>query len=153
MNRKPLVKVRGKVRELPDGDSLDASVVETLLTGENKDVVTIFAGQPVAVHSSGVGFVLADATAPGKEAVGLAQTDIAVGVSGPVLIDGLLQMDDWTEATGSETLAPRSQWFLSTVAGKLSTTAPTVTGNIVQSVARSVAPDMVKIEVDEETLL
>jgi hypothetical protein len=110
----------------------------------NKDASTIRAGQAVAVHSSGTGVVLANATVAGKDACGIATTDIAPSAAGVVQTEGQLVLSDWTYAVGSATLAARGVYYLDTIGGKITTTPPSSVGNIWQKVG---------VEIDTKTLL
>lgn len=121
-------------------------------TAQNKDTVMIKKGQVVAVHSSGIGVVLADAGAsPPRRAVGLAQQDIAIGASGVIQTGGSLALTDWTEATGTITLS-MGGYFLDSVAGRMSQAAPSAPG-IVQDMGDAVAPDTLSVKVLEAILL
>lgn len=122
-------------------------------TAENKDVATIKAGQPVAIHSSGTGVVRANATTSGKECVGLAMADIAVAVSGDIQTDGQLTLADWTDATGAATLAARATYYLDTTAGKLATASPGTVGNISQSCGSEVTTTTLDIRLRYPILL
>lgn len=135
------------------GTGRSASFADVQLTpfsysAENKDVVTIKAGQPVAIHSSGVGIIRADATAPGKESIGIAMVDIAVGFAGAILVDGPMMLADWTDATGAVTLDPRAIYFLETTPGKLTTTPPAVPGNVLQRCGLELATNILSIKMD-----
>jgi hypothetical protein len=108
----------------------------------------------VTAHSSGTGFILANAT-PGftKRCWGFAKDSIAPTFSGTILTEGLLTLSDWTAATGGVTLAPAAIYFLDTVDGKMTTTPPGAAGRIVQKVGRSVKPDTLEIEIDQIAIL
>jgi hypothetical protein len=120
---------------------------------QNKDVVTIRKGQPVAVHSSGVGVVLAGAALNGMYAVGLAKEDIAVGASGPIADFGDFQMSDWTPVVGSPSLAAKATYFLSDVVGQLSTVSPSSPGDVSQIVLREIAPDTASLRIESPILI
>lgn len=119
-----------------------------VFTAENKDVVPILKGQPVAVDPSGVGVVLANGTVYGKECVGLATEDIAVGFTGVILVDGPLELADWTDVTGSADLVPLGVYFLDTVSGKLTTTPPETVGYVLQRCGVQLTPAILQIKVD-----
>jgi len=122
-------------------------------TDENKDGVTVDAGMAVAAHSSGTGFLRANATDNTKNAIGLLQTDTASLSSGPVQVDGPFTLSDWTAVTGSATLAALGVYFLDTVAGKLTATPPSSGGNVVQKIGRAISPTTLEIEVEVAILL
>jgi hypothetical protein len=110
-------------------------------------------GQPVAIHSSGVGVVLASAANNSKNAIGLATEDIAPTFSGVILVDGPLTLADWTNVIGSVTLATKATYWLSATAGLLTTSAPTTIGQIDQVVGKSVSTDTLEIKISESVLL
>ncbi len=111
---------------------------------ENKDVVTIKAGQAVAIHSSGIGSVLATAVGVASPCVGLAIIDVAPTFSGATQTDGILELDDWTDAAGSVELS-RGLYFLDTTSGMITQTAPVVSGQIVQPIGNGVSPTKLDI--------
>lgn len=121
---------------------------------ENKDVAVASQGMAVAMHSSGVGVVKASAADNSKHAVGLAAVAIAVGVAGAVLTEGLLSLPDWTAVTGSAALVAKATYFLDpSTPGRLTSTAPSAAGQVVQIVGREVAPDTLEIEIEPPILL
>jgi hypothetical protein len=123
--------------------------------GENKSGSTMVPGQAVAVHSSGVGFVLADATDATLPAAGLVVTGAAASASVTVLTDGLLTLADWSAVTtaAAASLSAHAVYFLSTTAGKITTLAPTAGGNINHYVGRAVGPQTLDIEIGYPILL
>lgn len=133
--------------------SRTSSGTSSTFSAENKDSTTILKGQPVAIHSSGTGIVRANATNNTKNTIGLAGQDVAQGFSSPVSISGPFSMADWTNVTGSSLLASIAVYYLDTVAGKLTTTPPVATGNVVQFVGRALAPDTLDLAIEQTTLL
>lgn len=103
----------------------------------NKDVVTIKKGQPVAIHSSGSGVVLAAATSLDTLAIGLATADIPAASIGPILTDGPLLVSDWTAAVGSVSLTAKKQYYLSATTGKLTINPPSSSTNVSQPVGKA----------------
>ena len=92
---------------------------------------TMVAGQPVYT-SSNDNVDLADASALATSMlVGLAFSDATATNSGEVLTNGVLQLSDWTNIIGSTNLTSGSTYYLSTTAGELTTTPPSVAGEIV----------------------
>lgn len=120
---------------------------------ENKDSVTLNAGQPVATHSSGTGVVRANATDNSKPACGLVKTGSAAAVASKIQTDGLLTLADWTNATGTTALSAGARYYLSATVGLLTTTPPSSTGNVVQLVGKAVSLDTLRLEIEEEILL
>lgn len=92
------------------------------LIRENVDVVQIKAGQAVTAVSLGV--ELANPSSNSTLAIGLALGDLNVGESGIIITTGQVELTDWTEVIGSASLSVNANYFLDTVAGKLSTTPP-----------------------------
>lgn len=130
-----------------------AEIGETLgwdsaFSEENKDVGSIFAGAPVAPHSSGTGAVLATAAAPVKPAVGLATGVAAVGYPVTVQTAGQFTLSDWTAVTGSVTLDPLARYFLDTAVGKLTVSPTSVVGNINQLIGLSLNPSTLELVLD-----
>lgn len=93
------------------------------LIRENVDVVQIKAGQAVTAVSTGI--ELANPSANSTLAIGLALGNMSVGESGVIITTGQVELDDWTEVIGSTDLTVNANYFLDSVAGKLSTTPPT----------------------------
>jgi len=120
---------------------------------ENKDIVTVLRGQPVTVHSSGTGFVRANASDNTKHTVGLLDVDTNVGASNNIITDGVFYMGDWTNVIGSATLAPKSDYFLDTVSGKLTTTPPIVPGQVSQPIGHSLSLTSLSVEIEDAILL
>lgn len=112
-----------------------------LFRSENKDSVTIKAGQAVASHFSGVGIILASSS---LVCIGIAAKDIEVGFIGEVQTDVLLKLNDWTEGTGTMELAPLADYFVSESPGILSTNPPTV-GIFLQKMGRSISPNTLRV--------
>src|SRR5438046_2469988 len=115
----------------------DSSIPQTF-SAENKDA-TFVPGQPLAVHSSGVGLVRANATDNNKNAVGLAVFGASIGNSETVQTNGVFRLGNWTHVTGSEALAPLAAYFLDAAGGLLTITPPSVAGQVVQRVGVAVS--------------
>lgn len=133
---------------------LPAANAGTVLEAENKHGSTVSAGMVVTTHSSGTGFVLADATDIGKSVTGIARESIANTVSGEIQSEGLITLADWTAATGSSTLAAKANYFSDPAnPGKLTTTAPTTTGHVSQLVGVAVSDDTMDLILSPPILL
>lgn len=118
---------------------------------ENQDTVTILRGQVVAVHPDGIW--RANASDDSRNAVGLMSEDTAVGSSNNVVTDEVFTMADWTNVTGEPSLNPGDIYFLDIVSGKLTTTAPSVPGQVAQQVGRAISSIALDIECEEAILL
>lgn len=117
-----------------------------VIAAPNKQAAVIEAGQVCAIHSSGTGFVLANA-ATGVLGIGLAQGRMIVDGAGSIITSGLIRISDWTNVIGMMTFPPRAKLWLDINAGKLILTPPTTTGNFVQQIGESVSQDTVLINV------
>lgn len=126
-----------------------------VLEGENKSGGALVPGQAVAVHSSGTGFVLADATGDTLPAAGFVVVGAAAAASITVTTDGLLTLTDWSALTteAGTLLAAHAVYFLSTTAGKITTTPPTTAGNVNHYVGRAVGPQTLEVEIGYPILL
>lgn len=133
---------------------LPAANAGTVLEAENKSGSTISPGMVVTTHSSGTGFVLADATGIGTSVTGIARESIANTVSGEIQSEGLITLADWTAATGSSTLAAKANYFSDPAnPGKLTTTPPTTVGYVVQLVGVAVSSDTMDLILSSPILL
>lgn len=122
-------------------------------TAENKEGISLSAGMPVAVHSSGVGVVRASAADNQKNAVGLALLGAAPAMAETVQVGGPVTLSDWTAVTGTATLQARAIYYLSTIPGMLTTTPPETPGQVVQQVGMALSATTLGVEIDEAILL
>ncbi len=111
------------------------------LIRENVDAVQIKAGQAVTAVTLGV--ELANPSSDTTLAIGLAIGNMNVGEPGVIITTGQIELDDWTDVTGSADLTVNANYFLDSVAGKLSTTPPTNLIN--QIVGRAVTTKILAI--------
>lgn len=118
---------------------------------ENADTTTIFRGQVVAVHPNGIW--RANASDDTRNAVGLMSENTPVGSVNNVVTDEVFTMADWTEVTGEPSLNPGDIYFLDVVSGKLTRTAPSTLGQVVQQVGRAISSIALDIECEEAILL
>lgn len=131
------------------GENLDG-VDSYLFTAENKDLTQLYPGQPVGTHTSGTGIVRANASAVGqKAAIGIVAQGIQVSVSGLVQTEGIIEVADWTRATGSQYLTPGSDYYLSTTLGKITRTAPSGAGQILQLVGHALTQTKLDIRLED----
>lgn len=121
--------------------------------GENKDSTTIIAGGAVTIHASGVGVRKADAATAGRECVGLVSATTAVGFVATVRTSGLLTLGDWSLVTGTPTLVPRTTYFLSATAGRITSTPPAIAGQRVQQIGVAVSADTLVLQILPPILL
>lgn len=153
--RKPLVIIDGQLQELPTSDTLNAPVSAIdLITKTNGNASAITIGQPVYVKADGT-VDLAGAAASGTKAVvGLVRdASIAAATSGNIQTDGILVCADWTAVTGTATLTPGTQYFLSPTEGQLTSTAPTTPGHFVVRVGLATATDTMEIDTERGGVL
>lgn len=128
--RKPLVLNSGQLEELSSSDNLDANVVEVdVLT--RVAAATLIAGQPVYESSAtDVDKAAANADATSK-CIGLAKAAIAAAASGTIQTSGVITLTtgEWDAVCGTTGgLAGGTQYYLSSTAGLLTSTAPSTTG-------------------------
>lgn len=150
-DRKPLVLVNGRIRQLDANDFLDANVNEVdLVTKLNDNANPITKGQPV--YTSGAGEVdLARANALSTaQILGLVKDATINDVeSGKIQTDGVLMATtgEWDAVTGdSGGLTPGADYFLSpTTAGMLTTTPPSTIGQFVTFVGRALSTTELEI--------
>jgi hypothetical protein len=122
-------------------------------TAENKEAIAITRGEVVASHPSGTGFALASAADNSRNGLGLAADSIAAGIAGDVQLGGVLELEDWTEVVGSPALAAKTTYYLDTVPGKLTASAPSIPGQVVQVIGNSISPTALRLEIEEPVLL
>ena len=126
----------GKIPALDVSGKLDSSMMPVGV-GSETDVITaseaLAAGDFVNIYSnSGIKCRKADATTVGKEACGFVLA--AVSSSAQATVYRLSQSN--TQLTS---LTPGSKYYLTTVAGTISVTPPSASGNIVQAVGYAVS--------------
>lgn len=127
----------------------------------NKDAVVLKMGTPVAVHSSGEGMVRAIADGIDHQCVGFLRDAPVEGVqvahTGNVLVDGVLELLDWTDIVGVNTLTAHMLYFLDAlIPGKLTTAPPTYDPAkeiFVQSIGVAVTPNKLEFDIQQPILL
>ena len=108
------------------------------------------------VYVSGDGTVdLAQADAVGTStAIGIALTTTSATEQGQYRAEGQVEVSNWTAITGTALLTPGSIYFLSTtVAGGLTTTAPSTAGETIVRVGRALTTTRLDIEIAQPVLL
>lgn len=157
--RKPLVLANGQMQQLQAGDQLEAPLVgsaQQILTNNDGGTVVICA--PVYTDASG-SFKRAQANATATSAViGLvAQATIANAAAGPVVLVGTFtatttQWDAVTGQTGG--LTAGAAYFLDpATAGRLTTTAPSTTGQVVAPIGLALSTTQLEIKIRSTVLL
>lgn len=147
----PEIGLTSKPPPTPPGPG-GAEVAGLLYTSQNKDTVPLQAGQVVTVHASGTGVVRAAAT-PTTGGVGIVTAPAAVGEAPQIQTDGVVSLSDWSAATGTVSLSPRGAYYLDTVQGRLTLTAPTAVGQVVQVIGRAISSTELDLEIGEPILL
>jgi hypothetical protein len=110
---------------------------------------TMNVGQPVYVTAADT-VNLSDASSNlTSNAVGLAATDAGSGESVVVFTDGPIDQADWTAVIGTTLLTPGVQYYLDTTAGQMSTSPPTVNGQVVVRMGTALTTTVFDIEVNE----
>lgn len=136
----------GKIPALDAAGRLDTSVMPT---GIGADTATIEASEGLAAgdlvnvwNDGGTPKVRkADATAVGKEAVGFVLEVVTSGANATVYFEGRI--------TGLSGLTPGARQYLSTTAGARTETAPSTTGNVLQTIGRAIGTDTISFEPGE----
>jgi len=152
--------VNGRISNLPPGDTLNAVVVEVdSFNLTNGDASAVPICTPVCLTGVADTFNLARADASGTADVFalVSAPSIAAAASGAVQTDGFdvattAQWDAVTGQTGG--LTPSAAYFLSAVtAGRLTTTAPTATGQFCCYVGRAISTTVMEISLDRAIAL
>jgi hypothetical protein len=118
---------------------------------ENRDSVTLRAGQAVMPHSSGSGVERWNGTRP---LIGLVAVDLAPMMAGAVVLSGALTFPDWGLATGSAALVPGSRYFADdAVPGLLTPVAPTQSGRVLQLVGIAISTVTLELRFTDQILL
>jgi len=147
------------VRTVNDTQVVEAGTLVNINTGggggsttfdaTNKAGATVYAGMVVAKHSSGSGYVFANATDDLARAIGVATVDAADNAAGTYQTDGIIDINDWTNATGAATLATNGRYYLDTLNGKLTVTPPSSAGNVVQYIGTALSTTALDISISQ----
>lgn len=122
-------------------------------SAENKDIETIYRGQPVAIHPSGSGVWKASASDDTRNAVGLMSEDTEVGSSNNVTTDDVFTQADWSAVVGATNLQGGEIYFLDVVSGHMTTSPAGVSGEVVQILGRAISNIALDIEIEGAVLL
>lgn len=139
--RKPLVAADdGFPEEIPAGDDLDAPGFSGDVTsGTNANAGAIVIGAPVYWSAAG-SYDKARANATGtKNVCGLQKdTTVAAGGTGTIVISGMITATtgQWDAITGQTGGLTAGAWYFldAATAGKMTTTAPTGSGNFIKPI-------------------
>lgn len=114
----------------------------------NAEAFTLYGGQPVYLSGSG-SFRVSQANSLSTICNGILASITGSNSTGTIIFIGLLQLADWTVATGgSPTLTVGSYYYLSQgAAGIITTIPPTGTGQINQYLGLAVEPDTLSINI------
>jgi hypothetical protein len=135
------------------GDKGDPGTAIISYEAQNKDSVIIQAGAPVTQHPSGSGVVLASAAQVSTFCVGFALAAISPGFAGSILTDGLLVLADWTPLIGTVSLQAKAKYYLDPVAGRITASAPSAQGQIVQFIGIAIDTSTLEIRISQTILL
>ena len=126
--------------------------VDFVYSGEADEAIA--AGQPVYVKSTGhVGLAKANNLLT-QNVAGLATSGVALAHSLLYNTDGRLQLDDWSEVTGTTLLVPGSIYFLSdSDYGTMTISPPTQIGSYVIRIGKAVSFVIMDIEISQSVLL
>jgi len=127
--------------------------VETVYYSAEADSSTKI-GSPL--YLTGVGHVdLAQADAAGTvQVVGLALEAVSTGFTCQYISEGSIERTDWTDVAGTVALSAGATYFLDTsLAGRITSTAPTTGGQYVVRVGRAVNTTTLDIEIELPILL
>ncbi len=140
----------GEIGQLKAGDTLDITASSNQqFSATNQTAGVIYIGQPVYIQGANmVDLALADAKATSGVIGLVADASIDSSAVGTILTDGILTSTDWTAVVGEATLTVGSVYFLSdTVAGTLTTTAPTTTGSFVTRVGTAISTTTLEVTI------
>ena len=115
---------------------------------------TIKIGYPIYIKASGhLDPARANAQAT-TGAVGVSISDAAAAATCKYLTEGKVTRSDWTEVAGVTSLTPGVLYYLSpTTAGRITSTAPTTTGQFVVVIGRATSATELDIEIATPVLL
>lgn len=153
-SRKPMVDINGTIQELPASDTLDAVVNEVdvvnKVNGEGTDLVP---GEPVYVFS-GTDVKRARANADGtRGVVGFSKAAITASASGTIQTNGVLTLTtgEWDAVAGTTGgLTAGTRYYLSAAtAGRITSTAPSASGNWVKCVGIALSTTELLINIED----
>jgi Collagen triple helix repeat (20 copies) len=137
----------------PPGPTGPEGPLVEFVTGENKDASAFGQGTPIARHPSGTGFIIADNTTTARSVMGLSTAVTAPTFTATLQLRGVFTLADWTSVTGAVSLVPLGDYYLDSVAGKLTTTSPTASGTTSQFVGFALSTTELLIDIQQSFLL
>lgn len=158
--RSPIVLINGRLSQIPAGDTLSAVVSEVdsfNLTNGNASAIVICSPVYLTGVADTCNLARADASGTADTFALVSATSIAAAASGAVQTDGFFtattaQWDAITGQTGG--LTPAAAYFLSAAtAGRLTTTAPTATGQFCCYVGKAISSTVLEISLDRAIAL
>lgn len=140
---------REQVEVFGPGGSFPLGTTFAALAGED-----LLAGQPIAINRISATLELADADAGVAKATcaGLVLFDTLTGFIAGVDMVSHTQAD-WTAVVGAVALLPGQAYFLSLIAGRLTTSAPTAPGQFVTYVGIAVSTTTLELDIQAPILL
>jgi hypothetical protein len=146
--RIPLVIANGQIQQLQAGDTIVVPGAE-IITANNGEGSTVAPGAPVYVESDG-DFNLARANSVSTaDATGLLIASTATGDPGLIATGGTVTLTtgEWDAITGDTGgLTPKAKYYVSpAVAGELTATAPTTTGQVVKPIGEGLSTTVMRV--------
>lgn len=133
-------------------------VAERIRSGADSDIIklttddAVLVGSPVRQKVGGT-VELAAATSRGLARVlGLSLDAKAPGFAVRVVLRGRVSRADWTAIAGTATLTTGAPYWLDTVGGKLTATAPVSDGHVVSRVGRATSPTTLDVQTEQQTV-
>lgn len=132
--------------------SVSSGGANVTISSQNADSITLPTGTPVAIQTPGV--VRAKASDNTRPAIGLLTLQSVTNTTAIVQLTGSLTLADWTNVAGVVSLTPRQLYYVDyTTPGKLTTTVPTATGQLIQIVGVAITTDTLDIILNPPVLL
>jgi hypothetical protein len=145
----------GGIQQLQAGDDLEVGVGNQGFSATNGTAGAVTEGMAVYVSAvDEVQLAQADIVATSR-VIGLVKSaSIASTSTGTILTDGILDVADWTDVTGTEFLTAGLSYYLSaTTPGQLTTTRPVGGGESVVYVGRAISTTTLEISIERPILL
>lgn len=111
-------------------------------------------GQAIFTMANGhIALAKADSINTAK-VIGLASEDIDLTAIGPYIKIGSIEMDNWNDVIGASELVPGSSYYLDvSVAGRLTSTAPTTAGQVVCPIGQAISTTTLILDITSNILL
>lgn len=149
--RKPLVITNGQIEQLQAGDIL---ANPSIISRTNNNAGSLVFGTPVKVDGAGgIDKAQANSLTDSKVLGLVADASIATTAVGNVQIDTVIEgtTGDWDAVTGQVggLTAGATYWLDSATAGKLTSTAPSASGEVVARVGLAISATELELEVGQ----